>query len=312
MLVVAPERWDEACFAVPAVRALAGAGVFAGVFCEAGRAEFWEAAGARKVLVHRGGPKAADVAGEWDAALAWSFGAAAKAVGKAGVTRRIAPAGGGWRLRRWATHPVEPRVHVLEHRVRHYLATVEELGVATRETAYFKSADFDIRKEDGTVLLCPDSDFGPSHEWPLERWTQLGEWLRNECGVRPAVACGSGGRRLGRALAARLGVADAVVDAEDPGVALRSLAAYPLVVAADGSLPHVAGFAGATCVVLFGPNDAAWKRPLGKHHAVVSEHVECAPCLMAKCPMDMRCQDRLAVDRVAAAVAERLDALPGG
>ena len=40
-----------------------------------------------------------------------------------------------------------------------------------------------------------------------------------------------------------------------------------------------------TDVTLFGPNDPAWKRPLGKRHAVVRRHVECAPCLAARCAM---------------------------
>jgi ADP-heptose:LPS heptosyltransferase len=74
------------------------------------------------------------------------------------------------------------------------------------------------------------------------------------------------------------------------------------VIAADGSLPHLAAHAGATCVTLFGPNDPVWKRPLGKRHAVVRRHVECAPCLLGKCPLDGRCQRELEADRVWAAI----------
>jgi ADP-heptose:LPS heptosyltransferase len=84
------------------------------------------------------------------------------------------------------------------------------------------------------------------------------------------------------------------------------LAGYRLVIAADGSLPHLAAHAGATCVTLFGPNDPVWKRPLGRRHTVVCRHVECTPCLLGKCPLDMRCQRELATDRVWAAVRKQL------
>jgi heptosyltransferase-2 len=86
------------------------------------------------------------------------------------------------------------------------------------------------------------------------------------------------------------------------------LAAYGFVIAADGSLPHLAAHVGATCVVLFGPNDPAWKRPLGRRHAIVRRDVECAPCLLAKCPLDLRCQIELESERVWQAVARVLQA----
>ena len=302
MLVVAPERWDDACFAVPAVRALVGAGLSVGVLCAADRVDFWNRVDGIDVLDLQAQPDP----GKWDAAIAWDYGPAAKAVKAARVQRRIAP-DGEKRLGRWATHPVELRVHVLEHRVRHYLATVEALGVVTRDAAYFAAADAEGGCGQEAVLMCPDSDFGANHEWPLGRWVELGRVLREDRGMRLAVAKSGRGRGLGAELAERLGDGVATLDVTDLAGSLGAFAGGAYVVAADGSLPHVAGFAGATCVVLFGPNDSAWRRPLGKHHAVVCEHVECAPCFMAKCPLDLRCQERLGVARVAAAVVKTLD-----
>jgi ADP-heptose:LPS heptosyltransferase len=51
-------------------------------------------------------------------------------------------------------------------------------------------------------------------------------------------------------------------------------------------------------VVLFGPNEPAWKRPLGKRHTVLRRHVECSPCFAAKCVMDLRCQHELTLEKV--------------
>ena len=155
------------------------------------------------------------------------------------------------------------------------------------------------------MLLCPDSDFGPSHEWPIESWLEIANQLI-EGGRRVAVAGVNGDRGLAKALAHELGDRVEFFNATPLAGALPVLAAYRLVIAADGSLPHLAAHAGATCVTLFGPNDPVWKRPLGSRHAVVRRHVECAPCLLAKCPLDSRCQRELLPDRVWTAVREKL------
>ena len=105
-------------------------------------------------------------------------------------------------------------------------------------------------------------------------------------------------------MAERLGIDTGFFDAEPLAEVLPLLAVHELTVAADGSLPHLAAHAGSTCVTLFGPNDAVWKRPLGKRHKVVKRHVECAPCLSAACLFDGRCQTELEVARVMAAIRE--------
>ncbi len=42
MLLGMPERWDEACFAVPAVRALVKSGLAGGIVCPEQQADFWK------------------------------------------------------------------------------------------------------------------------------------------------------------------------------------------------------------------------------------------------------------------------------
>jgi heptosyltransferase-2 len=297
MLVAAPERWDEACFAVPAVRALVASGLQVGVVCGASQVDFWRTLVGIEVVDFSKNPDLST----WDAAMAWEFGAIAKAIRKAGVVRRIAPTMDR-KLMKWATSPLELQVHVLEHRVRYYLATLEALGVATREAAFFAAADAGAAREERQVFICPDSDFGPSHEWPLERWLELVRWLREDCGMQVTLGECAGGRGLATQLATALGDGAEVLRYTSLPESMPDLRKHRVVLSADGSLPHLAAHLGATCVVLFGPNDPAWRRPLGKHHVVVGHHVECAPCLMAKCPLDHRCMERLEVAKVMDAI----------
>lgn len=305
--MAAPERWDEACFAVPALRALIASGLGLGVICRDRQKEFWETLPGLEVLAFSAKTKpkaaAATVKGTWQAALVWESGFAAEVAKIAGVPRRLGP--NERKLARQLTHPLVTAEKPLEHRVRFYLSAVEEMGIDTLNPQFFGPADLGIQSEPNTFLLSPDSDFGPSHEWPLERWLEIARGLI-ESGRRLSIAGMDGGRGLGKSLAMGLRGNVEFIQASPVSAVLPLLAARRFVIAADSSLPHLAAHAGATCITLFGPNDPVWRRPLGKRHAVVKRHVECAPCLLAKCPLDLRCQHELETARVQAAIAEKL------
>lgn len=308
LLVAAPERWDEACFAVPAVRALVAAGLGAGVLCTNAQRDFWQMVPGLTVIdlpeKVKAKAVAAEIAGKWQASLAWENGVAADIFKIANIPRRLGL--DERKLNKLITHPLNYAAGPLDHRVRHYLSAVEELGIETVRAEFFAPAVLGIEPVAGAVLLCPGSDFGPNHEWPLEKWLQIADGIL-QSGRRVTVASVDGGRGLGKILANKLGDGAEFFHAVPLAGALPLLAIHGLVVAADGSLPHLAAFAGATCVTLFGPNDPAWKRPLGRRHAVVRHHVECAPCLLTKCPLDMRCQNELDAGRVWQAILEKLD-----
>jgi ADP-heptose:LPS heptosyltransferase len=299
MLIAAPERWDEVCFAVPAIRAMVASGLDIGVLCPAEQRDFWESVHGVTVVDFPIKAKArslgAELKGNWEAGLVWETGLAADAFKAAEIPRRLGPQ--DRKLRKILTHPLGMVVGPLEHRVRFFLSAAEELGITTSRPEFFAPASLGITPVTDAVLLSPDSDFGVSHEWPVARWLEIGEKI-GQSGRRVTVAGVAGGRGLGKQLADLLGQEVEYFDASPLAGALPLLAVHGFVIAADSSLPHLAAHAGSTCLVLFGPNDPAWKRPLGRRHAIVRRHVECAPCLMSRCPLDMRCQNELETERV--------------
>jgi ADP-heptose:LPS heptosyltransferase len=302
MLVAAPER----CFAVPAVRAMIASGLSVGVLCAEAQREFWETIDGLAVIDFPLKPKAKVVStkikGSWQASLAWEVGLAAEIFKIAGIPRRLGPDERS--LKKYLTHPLNLSTNPLEHRVRHYLSVVEQLGVDTKRPEFFASAALGIEPEAKAVLICPCSDFGPSYEWSLEGWLEISNQIL-EIGSRLTIAEVDGSGGLGKMLAERLGDRATFFHASPLVGTLPILAVHGLVIAADGSLPHLAAHAGATCITLFGPNDPAWKRPLGRRHSVVRRHVECAPCLQPKCAFDRRCQRELTTDRVWQAISEK-------
>ena len=301
MLVAAPERWDEACFMLPALRALVATGLKTAVFCHPSQLPLWKTVPGPEIIAIPA--KTRDVVEtirhRWQAALLWETGPAADIAAKSGIPRRLGPAADK-KLRKRLTHPLSATPGPLDHRVRFYLTAIEEMGIATDRPEFF--APLQNPPETGTVLLSPESDFGPNHEWPPDRWQELARALLDD-GVSLKIAAtrtDSTAEKLAISLGAE------ILDASNPGAILPELAKHRILIAADASLPHLAGHAGATCITLFGPNDPQWKRPLGKRHLVLRHHVECAPCLLPKCPLDLRCQQELETERVIHAIRARL------
>ncbi len=303
MLVALPERWDEACFAVPAVRALVRSGLIGALICYDEQESFWKTVCTLPCFTfsHKtsAGQLAKMLGNDWEASLVWEDGVAAKAFVKAKIPRRLGPSDD--KLKKLLTHPLQAREAPTEHRVRLYLNSAEEMGVSVNQPEFFVPASVGIPVKPKTVLLCPGSDFGISHEWPLDRWQMLAEALL-EKGYLLTVAGSVGGRDLGKILFGRLSGGAEFFHAAPLSAAIPTLATFQLIISADGSLPHLAAYTGGTCITLFGPNDPNWKRPLGKQHVVMRHHVECAPCLSPKCRMDNRCQNELQVSDVLASI----------
>ncbi len=300
MVIAAPLAWDEACFSVPAVRALVASGLPVTMLCPESQETFWKTLPGLSIIHYSSKAKAkliAEPLGGFEAAVVWEDGLAAEACARARISRRTGPSGEK-ALMKLLTDPLPlPAPGPIEHRVRHYLSLPEAMGIDTRVPEFFEPVDLGIPHVPGTVLLAPDSDYGRSHEWPLERWEKVARALI-ESGKRPTIVAVPNGGGLAAKLLAALGDDARFAELEPLGEALPILAAHEKVIAADGSLPHLASHAGSTCVVLFGPNEPAWKRPLGKRHTILRRHVECSPCFAAKCVMDLRCQNELTLEKV--------------
>lgn len=308
MLVISPARWDEACFSTPSVRALIAARLDPLVLCAEEMREFWQSIPGLEVMTHASGAKAKLIAADLAAknfysALMWDASPAADATRLANISNRIGPAIKP--LKKILTQAIAIDEAATDHRVRFYLQTAMHMGVESYLPDFFAPLGPPAASRREQILLCPDSDFGVSHEWSLDRWLVIARELI-DAGKKLLLIRTNTGRQLASRMAEALGDAVECEDIVTAHEAFPLLTDHQLFIGADGSMPHLASHFGATCMVLFGPNDPNWKRPLGKRHTVLRHHVECAPCLLAKCPLDLRCQTELDASRVAKAVREAI------
>lgn len=315
ILFAAPRRWDEACFSVPALRAIRAARPTCtlGVICHDEQHTFWHTVpGLNQIIAYddktsvRQLLKSSELGRyDWDAGIFWEKGIAAEFCHSRNVKQRLAYA--EKELLKWTTDPVPPQnaPGPVVHRVQHYLRFMELLRIPTQKPELFAPCPVDVPRQPGHVVVCPGSDYGPSHEWSLTRWTEILNLLLDHCHATITIVDLPGSKSTQAVELARL---FPECRSEKPATLARGLpllASAKLTVAADSSLCHLSAHVGTPTIALFGPNDPQWRRPLGKMNTYVRHKVECSPCLLAKCPLDHRCQNELGYTEVAAAIVQK-------
>jgi len=166
---------------------------------------------------------------------------------------------------------------------------------------------------DGPVLaLCPGAEFGPSKQWPVERYAELAAqrarsgwniWIlgsKNDAGVGAAIV---------DIVQSQLGSDEKIANLcglTNLGEAIDLLSLADAVVANDSGLMHVACAVGTPIVALFGSTTPAMTPPLGRRHTVLQRTLDCRPCFKRECPLGhLDCLKKISADRANTA----LDAL---
>ncbi|MBK1834504.1 glycosyltransferase family 9 protein [Roseibacillus ishigakijimensis] len=291
LALVAPLDPIEACWATPAFRAIARAQADKSVtvLCPSPWEAFWKIH-FDKVLAYPSssvGKLAKLFAGEeFDSALLVEDSPAARALAKTGVAQRLGPALPA--LDKWTTQALSlaRETGPLPHRVTRYLDLAEKLGCHPRATENFTPPERPASPAPARIGLLGQSDLGPAADWPEESFRQLPKLLQS-------------------------GEAYEFIALSDPGEGdvagwLEELSSLSVLVAPASTALHLAAHLGVPCVALMGPHDPRTHRPLGKKHEVLTTHAECAPCLLARCPLDHRCLTELPAEAVAEAITRLL------
>ncbi len=306
LVIASPAEVSEASFSIPAVRALRAAKPQGTLLILANQdsAPMWrklvEAGEVDQVIEHDSADSARkitrllkDAEISIGASIAWEDSPAAQAFAKYGIPQRF-----GYpseKLAKQLTDPieVERKIGPIEHQVNHYLLFVEKLGADPFQASNFTSPARPAAAEVLQIAIAPGSDFGPAAEWPLERFTELAENISKHASL--VILASPGRPGPARALAKALGQSVTALEGDD---LLQLLATCHGLIANDGSIPHYASFVGTPSIILFGPNEPEWKRPLGRIHRVIRRHVPCSGCLLNKCPLDHRCMSEITLPEV--------------
>jgi len=322
ILFAAPQDPLEGFFAAPALRAIRHArpnAVLGVIFPEAQRA-IWENTAHLDCLIPYPAKSSArhlvplleKRLDPWESIILWEPGEVAKAAQGADIKQRIGYRRKGLSRRLSAPMDMLAAPGPIAHRVRHYLSLIEMLGLPGFVPTSFATPGVRGPASGRTLVVAPGSTFGPNHEWPVERFAEVLRALTTAAPdlkmvllselARPQAA-----RALGQLLDEPI-----VIEAANLPEVFAVLDSASLLLASDNLLVHCAAHLGLPAAVVFGPNDPDWRRPLGRQNTILRHKVECSPCLLPKCPLDLRCQLELSVDSVSAGLHNALAALTSG
>ncbi len=149
---------------------------------------------------------------------------------------------------------------------------------------------------------------GASKCWLPERFAELCERLREERGLVPVLVGAKNEIPLMRYIAGQ--VRGRVVCCDEPGTTLGSLKVAireaALLVCNDTGPRHYGSAFSAPTVTIFGPTHQAWTDTDYAGEIKLQAPVDCGPCQLRVCPLDLRCMQGVTTEMVMQAAGEVL------
>ncbi len=172
------------------------------------------------------------------------------------------------------------------------------LGVTEDEKTYvrklFERAG--IKPGQKVVAMTPGASW-PAKHWPLERFIELGFWLKRS-GIRPLYLFGPKEADLVQEFETHMDKDWLLINQPNIRGLLAFIDGADALVANDSGPMHVGPAVGTPTLGLFGPGEPEIWFPYGKPHELAYAEVGCSHCGLDDCSL-MACMDHLEVKDIA-------------
>lgn len=182
------------------------------------------------------------------------------------------------------------------------------LGITPQQERAGRELQQHYKLEDGLpyALVNPGAAFGAAKCWPPERFAVVCDRLREEFGLRPVLVGAPREVPLMRRIVEQ--AEGPVTCCTQPGTTLGSLKVLArdaaLLVCNDTGPRHYGIAFNIPTVTIFGPTHQEWTDTGYDGEIKLQVPVECGPCQLPVCPLDLRCMTELTVERVLDAVRQ--------
>jgi heptosyltransferase-2 len=149
------------------------------------------------------------------------------------------------------------------------------------------------------VGINPGAFYGPAKRWLLERYAQVADRLIGALHADVLIFGSAAERPLAEEIARAMKHSPLILSGTTSLRQLMALLGQCRVVITNDSGPmHLAAALGLPVVAVFGSTDERATGPIGSRTRVVKRPVECSPCGLRACPIDLRCMKNVSVDEV--------------
>jgi len=159
------------------------------------------------------------------------------------------------------------------------------------------------------AIINPGAAFGAAKCWLPERYGEVCDRLRAEWELRPVIVGAPSETPLMHKIAEQ--ARTDVICCDEPGTTLGSLKPLvrdaSLLVCNDSGPRHYGAAFNVPTVTIFGPTHPEWTDTDYAGEIKLQVPVECGPCQLPECPIDLRCMAGISVEMVMRAVRELLE-----
>ncbi|MEM0896942.1 MAG: lipopolysaccharide heptosyltransferase II [Verrucomicrobiota bacterium] len=318
MLVRSPNWLGDACMAVPAARAIKHGrpDLKLTVLCNANLKEMWETIPEVDVVltrVKKESPfrvaRTLKAEGPFDVALLLPNSVrSALEVWLAGIPKRIGYAG---HRRRWMLNQIIPEPKnegPPRHHAERYIHMAKrigaDMGAVPRESPKTPQGwGYAPRQRLG---ICAGAEYGPAKRWFPERFAEAAKRVKAQLpGCELVLFGGPKDVEIGAEISRMLeGDCRNLSGKTTMRELIDELHQCTALLTNDTGTMHLAAALGVPTISIFGSTEPAWTAPAGSNHRILRHHVECSPCFLRECPMDMRCMKAVEVEEAVSAVME--------
>ena len=158
------------------------------------------------------------------------------------------------------------------------------------------------------VGLAPGAAFGPSKQWPAERYAAVADALAVRIGARCVLITGPGEEDTREAVirAAKSPLIELQTEPSSIARLKAIIASLDLLIANDSGPRHIAIAFKKPVICVMGPTSPRYTESPWERGKVLRVDVDCGPCQKPVCTTDHRCMTQITPEQVAEAALKQL------
>ncbi len=183
-----------------------------------------------------------------------------------------------------------------------------KIGLLERDrmTAWDILRSLGAREHQALIGINPGASYGGAKRWLPERYARVADALSERYQAKILLFGSAAERRLAEEISALMRSVPIILSGRTTlGQLMAMIKQCRLFITNDSGPMHLAAALAVPQIAIFGSTSEVATGPLSDSAVVLREAVECSPCFLRECPIDLRCMKRITVERVLE-VAERM------
>ncbi len=210
-----------------------------------------------------------------------------------------------WLLNQMIDEPTQPPL-IPKHHAERFANIATDLGGPLPQ---FQPLCVSASASSSYLGLCPGAEYGPAKRWLPSRYREVLKEVSQQTGLQWKIFGTAKDSLIAQDIMS--GLPENIVLDRTGKTSMAQLIAeletVRLLLTNDTGTMHLAALLGIPVVAIFGSTEPLLTAPFGAKNRILRYHVECSPCFLRNCPIDLRCMKAITVQQVTAAVSEILD-----